>query len=82
MIDGIKLVINVGVMLLVFMVFVVMFNYILLNGVGSWIGLNDYVVENIDGCFIGFNLEYLFGLIFVLIVWLLGLSSVDIMIVG
>ena len=80
--DGIKLAINVGAMLLVFTAFVAMFNYILLNGVGSWTGLNDYVAETTDGRFTGFNLEYLLGLIFAPVAWLLGSSSADIMIVG
>ncbi|MBX2877223.1 MAG: Na+ dependent nucleoside transporter [Saprospiraceae bacterium] len=80
--DGIKLAINVGAMLLVFTAFVAMFNYILLNGVGSWTGLNDYVVETTNGRFKGFNLEYLLGLIFAPIAWLLGSSTADIMIVG
>lgn len=80
--DGIKLAINVGAMLLVFTAFVAMFNYILLNGIGTWTGLNDYVVKTTDGRFTGFNLEYLLGLIFAPVAWLLGSSSADIMIVG
>jgi len=80
--DGIKLAVNVGAMLLVFTAFVAMFNYILLNGLGSWTGLNDYVVETTDGRFQGFNLEYLLGVIFAPIAWLLGATSSDIMIVG
>lgn len=80
--DGIKLAVNVGAMLLVFTAFVAMFNYILLNGLGSWTGLNDYVVETTDGRFKGFNLEYLLGVIFAPIAWLLGATSSDIMIVG
>lgn len=42
-IDGLKLVINVGVMLLVFIVFIVMFNYIFINWIGGLIGFNEIV---------------------------------------
>lgn len=80
--DGIKLAVNVGAMLLVFTAFVSMLNYICINFIGSWTGLNDYVVQSTDGRFTGFNIEYLLGIIFAPIAWVLGVASKDIMIVG
>ncbi len=80
--DGIKLAVNVGAMLLVFTAFVSMINYILINGLGGWTGLNDYVVETTNGRLEGFSLEYILGLIFAPIAWLLGASSADTLIVG
>lgn len=80
--DGLRLAVNVGAMLLVFTAFIAMVNYILINGVGSWTGLNDYVVEQTGGRFAGFNLEYLLGILFAPMAWLLGVPSADILLVG
>ena len=80
--DGLRLAINVGAMLLVFTAFIAMLNYILINGVGSWTGLNEYVVQQTDGRFAGFNMEYLLGIVFAPVAWLLGVHSDDILLVG
>ncbi len=80
--DGMRLAVNVGIMLLVFTAFISMINYILGNGIGTWSGLNDYVIQSTDGRFQGFSLEYILGLLFAPIAWLLGVPSQDIMLVG
>lgn len=80
--DGLKLAVNVGAMLLVFTAFVSMFNYILLNFIGGWTGLNDWVVHTFDGKFTGFNIEFLLGLFFSPIALLLGTDWNDALIVG
>jgi CNT family concentrative nucleoside transporter len=80
--DGLKLAINVGAMLLVFTAFIAMLNYILSEGVGSWTGLNEYVLTSTDGRFEGFNLQYVLGVLFAPIAWILGTSSQDVLLVG
>ena len=80
--DGIKLAVNVGAMLLVFTAFVEMMNYFFINGVGSWTGLNAYVIETTDGRFAGFNIEYVLGVLFSPIAWLLGVPWQDATMVG
>lgn len=80
--DGIKLAVNVGAMLLVFTAFVAMLNAIFFYGIGSWTGLNDYVIESTDGRFSGFNVEYILGILFAPIAWLLGVSWEDSTLVG
>ena len=80
--DGIKLAVNVGAMLLVFTAFVSMLNYICINFIGSWTGLNEYVAQSTDGRFDGFSVDYLLGLIFAPVAWLLGVAGKDVMIVG
>ena len=80
--DGLRLAINVGAMLLVFTAFVAMLNYICINWIGSWTGLNDYVVQATDGRFEGFNIEYLLGILFAPLAWILGVASEDILLVG
>ena len=79
--DGIKLAVNVGAMLLVFTAFVSMINYFLglLGGIG---GLNEFVIAQTDGRFTGFNLEFILGILFAPIAWLLGVDGKDVLISG
>ncbi|MCB0662126.1 MAG: Na+ dependent nucleoside transporter [Saprospiraceae bacterium] len=80
--DGLKLAINVGAMLLVFTAMIAMVNYVIANFIGSWTGLNDWVVSYTDGRFEAFNLEFILGIIFSPIAWLLGVNSEDTLLVG
>ena len=80
--DGLKLAINVGAMLLVFTAFIAMLNYIFINWIGGPTGLNEVVQNQTNGRFEGFNLEYILGLLFAPIAWLLGVASDDILVVG
>ena len=80
--DGLKLAINVGVMLLVFTALISLANYLLIKFVGSWTGLNEMVINSTDGRFEGFNFTYLLGLLFAPIAWILGTPSEDILMVG
>ncbi len=80
--DGLKLAVNVGVMLLVFTAFISMINFFLAEGLGNWTGLNDYVVSSTNGRFTGFTLEYILGLVFAPVAWLLGVPAQDTMLVG
>lgn len=80
--DGIKLAVNVGAMLLVFTAFVSMLNYISFHWLGSWTGLNDWVVKSTDGRFQGFNIEYMLGVLFSPIAWILGVPWQDASLVG
>lgn len=81
-VDGLKLAINVGAMLLVFIALIAMLNYILGDWIGAWTGLNDLVVDWTDGKYEKFSLEYIFGLLFAPFAWLLGVPSADIISVG
>ncbi len=80
--DGLRLAVNVGAMLLVFTAFISMLNYIFINFIGSPTGLNEYVVAQTDGRFEGFNMEYVLGVLFAPIAWLLGVASEDVLVVG
>jgi CNT family concentrative nucleoside transporter len=80
--DGLRLAINVGAMLLVFTAFIAMLNYIFINWIGAPTGLNEIVIAQTDGRFEGFNLEYVLGLLFAPMAWLLGVASEDVLIVG
>lgn len=80
--DGLKLAVNVGAMLLVFTAFVAMINYFFQDMVGNWTNLNSYVQEATDGRFQGFNVQFILGILFAPIAWVLGVASEDVMVVG
>jgi CNT family concentrative nucleoside transporter len=80
--EGMKLAVNVGVMILVFLAFIKGFNWFLGDIIGNYTGLNEWVASSTSGKFPAFSLEYIFGLLFAPIAWLLGVPGEDMMIVG
>ena len=79
--DGVKLAVNVGVMLLVFTALIYMANGILLK-VGTIGGLNEWATNITGGKYEGFNFTFLLGVIFSPFAWLLGTPTSDIMLIG
>ncbi len=79
--DGLKLAINVGVMLLTFTALIYMLNYMLL-GIGDWFNLNSVIAEATNGRFEGLSMEYVLGLLLYPISWVLGTPAEDAMLVG
>lgn len=80
--DGLRLAVNVGAMLLVFISVVFMLNWILEHTIGHWTGLNEYVKAATDGRFEGLTFTYVLGLVFAPLAWLLGTPWADCTIVG
>ncbi len=80
--DGLKLAVNVGVMLLVFTALVAMLNFVLTDWIGSWSGLNTFAQGYTNGRLEGFNLQFILGVIFSPVAWLIGVPTQDTMIVG
>ncbi|MEM6523243.1 MAG: nucleoside transporter C-terminal domain-containing protein [Bacteroidota bacterium] len=72
--DGLKLALNIGAMLLAFIAVIFALNWILVDGIGSWTGLNAYVQESTDGVFNGFSLEYILGQLFRIFAFLIGID--------
>src|SRR5688500_15053593 len=79
--DGVKLAVNVGVMLLVFTALIYLANGVLLK-FGEIGGLNEWVQTMTDGKYEGFNFTFILGIIFSPMAWLLGTPSQDIMSIG
>jgi len=77
--EGLKLAANVAAMLLVFIAFIAMINYIL-NWTGSWTGINAFLAENTP--YSGFSLEAILGTIFAPLMWLIGVAKEDMMLMG
>jgi CNT family concentrative nucleoside transporter len=79
--EGIKLAVNVAGMLLVFIALIAMLNFILLK-VGDWTTLNTMIASATNGQYNGLSLEFLLGYIFAPLMWVLGVGSQDIDLVG
>lgn len=79
--DGIKLAVNVAGMLLAFLALLAMFNFGLTK-IGDWTGLNEVISQGTDGRFTQLSLQFLLGYLFAPIMWLIGVDSHDMMLVG
>ncbi|MEX2235591.1 MAG: nucleoside transporter C-terminal domain-containing protein [Cyclobacteriaceae bacterium] len=72
--DGLKLALNIGAMLLAFIAIIAALNWILVEGIGSWTGLNEWVQVSTHNTFTGFSLEYIFGQVFRVIAFAMGVE--------
>jgi CNT family concentrative nucleoside transporter len=79
--QGLKLAVNVASMLLVFIAFIAMFNYIFLK-IGDWTSLNEVIARVTDGQFNELSLQFILGYLFAPLMWLLGVATEDITLVG
>ncbi len=80
--DGIKLAVNVGAMLLVFTALIAFMNWILAAGVGHWTGLNGWIAGATGGRYTELSLQYVMGLVFAPLAWLMGIDSGSLMVAG
>ncbi|WP_075352393.1 NupC/NupG family nucleoside CNT transporter [Algoriphagus marinus] len=80
--EGLKLALNVGAMLLAFIAVIAAVNYLLMGILGDVTGLNEFVVNSTGGQFKGFSLEYLFGQVFRIFAWVIGVEWVDTLQIG
>ena len=72
--DGVKLALNIGGMLLAFIAIIFALNWILVDGIGEFTGLNVYVQESTDGAFDGFSLQYILGQVFRPFAFIMGVD--------
>jgi len=79
--EGLKLAVNVAAMLLVFIAFIALINYVFIK-VGSWTSLNPIIADFTNGQFNELSLQFILGYIFAPLMWLLGVASEDITLVG
>ena len=78
--EGLKLALNVGAMLLVFVAFIAMVNYIF-NWIGGIIHVNDVIAAHTPYK-AGLSLEMILGTIFSPVMWLIGVAKEDVMLLG
>ena len=77
--EGLRLAVNVGAMLLVFVAFIAMFNGIL-GWIGDWTTLNDWISAN--SSYSELSLEAILGTVFAPLMWLIGVAKEDMMMMG
>ena len=87
--EGLKLAMNVGAMLLVFVAFIAMINGVF-NGIGGFNGidyfnwkftpLNEVIATNTS--YDSLSLEFILGSIFAPLMWLIGVAKEDMMMMG
>lgn len=80
--DGLKMAVNVGVMLLVFTAIIALINALLSGAIGSWTGLNELLESATSGRYTEFNLQSIFGLMLAPLTWLMGVPWEDAAAVG
>ncbi|MFW5645349.1 MAG: NupC/NupG family nucleoside CNT transporter, partial [Bacteroidota bacterium] len=79
--EGLKLAVNVAAMLLVFLAFIAMANYIF-SKIGQWINLNEWAESISEGRYDRLSLQFLLGYLLSPVMWLLGVPAQDITLVG
>jgi CNT family concentrative nucleoside transporter len=79
--QGMKLALNIGAMLITFLAFIAMFNF-LISGFGSVTGLDALVSRMTDGAYDGLSLEFVIGLLFAPVAWIIGIPSGDLLSIG
>lgn len=77
--EGLRLAVNVGAMLLVFVAFIAMINGIL-DWTGEMTALNTWIADHT--AYSSFSIEAILGTIFAPLMWLIGVESTDIMLMG
>jgi len=77
--EGLKLAVNVGAMLLVFVAFIAM-----MNGILGWVGdvtnINSFMAANTP--YTNLSLEALLGTVFAPLMWIIGIAQEDMMMMG
>ena len=77
--DGIKMAVNVGAMLLVFLALIALVNGVFFQ-IAEVFGLNNWIQENT--IYEAFSLELILGYLFAPLMWLIGVATEDITLMG
>jgi CNT family concentrative nucleoside transporter len=77
--DGIKMAVNVGAMLLVFLALIALVNGVFYQ-IAEVFGLNNWIQENT--IYEAFSLELILGYLFAPLMWLIGIATEDITLMG
>ena len=79
---GVKLMVNIAAMLLVFIALVALCNFILEGLIGHYTGLNEWISSITGGKANGLTFQFILGIILSPFMWLIGVPYQDIMLVG
>ncbi len=78
--DGLKLAVNVAAMLIAFISLVKLFNYVLGDFIGHYIGVNGFIQQYTD--YEKLTFQFLVGYLFAPLTWLIGVAWQDAVAVG
>jgi CNT family concentrative nucleoside transporter len=79
--QGVKLAVNVAGILLVFVAFIALANFVF-GKVGHWTGLNELIANVTNGNYKELSLQFILGYAFTPLMWLIGVSAQDMDLVG
>ncbi len=79
--EGLKLAVNVAAMLLVFIAFIALFNHITI-WIGNLAGLNESISNATGGRYDELSLQFILGYLFAPVMWLIGVHTEDITLLG
>ncbi|MDR1602152.1 MAG: Na+ dependent nucleoside transporter [Tannerella sp.] len=79
---GIKLMVNIAAMLLVFIALVALVNYVFEGIIGRYTGLNGWVAAVTGGKAEGFTVQFMLGAVMSPLMWLTGVPADDMVTVG
>ncbi|MDG1965750.1 MAG: nucleoside transporter C-terminal domain-containing protein, partial [Flavobacteriaceae bacterium] len=77
--EGIKMAVNVGAMLLVFISLIALLNGVF-SGIGKSTGLNELVAQHTP--YTQFSIEFVLGYLFAPLMWLIGVAAEDMALMG
>ncbi len=77
--EGVKMAVNVGAMLLVFIALIAMLNDVFF-GIGDALGLNIWVAQNTP--YDQFSIEFILGYLFAPLMWIIGVAAEDMALMG
>ena len=79
---GVRLMVNIAAMLLVFIALVAMANYLLEGVIGHYTGLNEWIQSVSDGKAQGLTFQLILGVLLAPFMWLIGIPYQDMLLVG
>jgi len=77
--QGVRMAVNVGAMLLVFISLIALLNGVF-SGIGDTIGLNAWVAEHTP--YSSFSIEFVLGYLFAPLMWVIGVAAEDMALMG
>jgi CNT family concentrative nucleoside transporter len=80
--EGVKLAVNVAGMLLTFIAFIALVNYVLGGLIGNWTGWNEHINALSHGQFPQLSLQFILAYACAPLMWIIGAPSSDIFLLG
>lgn len=80
--QGLKLAVNVGAIVLVFLALMAFLNYIATEWIGSWSGINGMISDATGGLYENLTLQFIFGVLFSPVAFLIGVDGGSLLAVG